>query len=999
MSALHIRRLISGFLFCCLLIAPGFGRADDIDIFLGSSGGSAAAPHIMILMDNSNNWVSDQPNGKSKFLALSAVLDSIKTPTNVGLATFSYNSPSGAYIRFAPRDISIDANRTALKNLIAQISADANVNKETGNNKDESAGFYEIWKYFSGLKPRAGTLAQNKYADAAGNAGGYAGSTAYGQGLASGWAFKADGTYNSTASDCGKNYIIYIVANNAAGGSMGQRVYEGVDAGPQILPAPSSPDSYAQEWARFLYTNVNPQITTYVLDAYYPDDNQDVGYSKSLQSTAKQGGGSYKHVRNQVEITNELLRIFVEIQAINSTFASASLPVNTTNRTQNKNQVFIPMFRPDPDAKPRWMGNLKQYQVISQGSDVAIGDSSSPPQPAENPLTGFVTDCAVSFWTTDSGTYWQSLNQAGKCPNTSFSKFSDAPDGPIVEKGGVAEVIRKGNNPPTTNATPTWVLNRTVYTQSGSALVPVSTSNSGISDSTLVNFIKGQDVDDENANSDTTEPRPSLHGDSIHSRPLPVDYGGSTGVTTYYGANDGMLRAVDAATGRERWAFIAPEFFPRLKRLRDNSPLINYPSMPSGVTPTPTAKDYFFDGSIGVYQPTDNSKVWIYPTMRRGGRVIYALNVTDPASPAYMWKVGCPNLADDSGCTTGMSGIGQTWSMPKVTTAIKGYTGPVVIVGGGYDACEDANQASPACSSPKGAGVYVLDASTGALIKSFSTTRSVAAEVALLAVETAGVVDHAYAVDTGGNIYRIDFGSQVSTWAINRVAYTEGAGRKFLFPPTLLPAPGNKVYLALGSGDREHPLPNQYPYSAVINRFYIYLDNLGSTTAINLDDANIMVDFTKDTTCATAGILPTSTMRGWFMDLTQNGTGEQTVTSAAISGGMVTFSTNRPIPATQGTCTTALGKAYGYWVNLFNGSGAVGVPGACGGSRATLFVGGGLPPSPVIATVPVDGKVTPVIIGAALRSGGASGHFPAQKIAPTIIPKRRTVYWKSSGEN
>ncbi|GCB06647.1 hypothetical protein PSUB009319_42780 [Ralstonia sp. SET104] len=981
------------------MLVPGLGRADDIDIFLGSSGGSAAAPNIMILVDNSNNWVSDQPNGKSKFLALAAVLDTITTPTNVGLATFSYNSPSGAYIRFAPRDMSVAANRTAFKNLIAQISADANVTKETGNNKDESAAFYEIWKYYSGLKPRAGTLSQNIYADASGNPGDYAGSTAYGQGLTSGWAFNPDGTYNTTSTACGKNYIIYIVANNSAGGSMGQRTYEGVDAGPPILPAPSSPDSYADEWAHFLYTSTNPQITTYVMDAYYPDDNQDAGYSKSLQATAKQGGGSYKHVRNQAEITAELSRIFVEIQAINSTFASASLPVNTTNRTQNKNQVFIPMFRPDPNAKPRWMGNLKEYQVISQGSDVVIGDSSTPSLKAENPVTGFVTDCAVSFWTTDSGTYWQSLNNAGRCPTTSYNKFSDGPDGPIVEKGGVAEVIRKGNSPPATNSAPTWALNRVVYTQSGSALAQVTTTNSGISDQTLLNFIKGQDVDDENANSNTTEPRPSVHGDAIHSRPLPIDYGGTTGVTTYYGSNDGMLRAIDAATGRERWAFIAPEFFPRFQRLRANSPLVNYPNMPAGITPTPTAKDYFFDGSIGAYQSASNSSVWIYPTMRRGGRMIYALDVTDPTSPSFKWKVGCPNLTDDTGCTASMSGIGQTWSMPKVASQIKGYNGPVLIVGGGYDGCEDANQVSPPCSSPKGAGVYVLDANTGALIQSFSTTRSVAAEIALLAVDTPGVADHAYAVDTGGNIYRIDFGSQVSNWTINRVAYTNGAGRKFLFPPALLPAPGNKVYVALGSGDREHPLLNQYPYNGVVNRFYVYLDSLGGSTATNLDDTNVMADFTAGTTCGTSGILPTSTLRGWFMSLNQYGTGEQTVTSAVITGGMVTFSTNMPVPATQGSCSTTLGKAYGYWVNLFNGSGAVGVPGACGGNRAALFVGGGLPPSPVTATVPVDGKATPIIIGAALRAGGASGNFPAQKVGPTIIPKRKTIYWKSSGEN
>ena len=40
-------------------------------------------------------------------------------------------------------------------------------------------------------------------------------------------------------------------------------------------------------------------------------------------------------------------------------------------------------------------------------------------------------------------------------------------------------------------------------------------------------------------------------------------------------------------------------------------------------------KDYFFDGSFGIYQNLDNSKVWIFPSMRRGGRMLYGFDVTE----------------------------------------------------------------------------------------------------------------------------------------------------------------------------------------------------------------------------------------------------------------------------------------------------------------------------------------------------------------------------------
>jgi type IV pilus assembly protein PilY1 len=138
------------------------------------------------------------------------------------------------------------------------------------------------------------------------------------------------------------------------------------------------------------------------------------------------------------------------------------------------------------------------------------------------------------------------------------------------------------------------------------------------------------------------------------------------------------------------------------------------------------------------------------------------------------------------------------------------------------------------------------------------------------------------------------------------------------------------------------------------------------------------------------------------MDLNQNGAGEQVVTSALIAGGMVTFSTNRPIPPAAGTCSTTLGEARGYWVNLLNGSGAIGVGGTCGGQRSSPFVGGGLPPSPVLANgVPIAGKATTVVIGAVQKGSngavGASVPIAPQKIRPAISSKRKRSYSYTSG--
>src|SRR5439155_11728922 len=451
------------------------------------------------------------------------------------------------------------------------------------------------------------------------------------------------------------------------------------------------------------------------------------------------------------------------------------------------------------------------------------------------------------------------------------------------------------------------------------------------------------------------------------------------------------------------------------------SPIIAYFGSPAGVTPTPLPKGYYYDGSIGLYESAVNAQgvpgaVWIYPTMRRGGRMLYGLDVTNVSTPRLLWKFGCPNLGNDTNCVPSSganpTSMGQTWSTPSVAPAALGHSSPVIVVGGGYDGCEDSNLPNPAatinpatakpyCPTPqKGAGVYVLDAQTGTQLAFFATTRSVAADVALISIATVGVVDHAYAADTGGNIYRIDVAANPAQWVMSRVAYTNGSGRKFLFAPSLRAAPANQVYLAIGSGDREHPLQAQYPYTNVLNRFYVFKDSLASTSALWLEDPTQMNDFTASTSCSTPGVLPMSPTKGWFMNLNQNGQGEQTVTSSVIAAGMVAFSTNRPIPQNVGSCATTLGAAYGYWVNLFNASGGIGATAAaCGGVRDTQFVGGGLPPSPVIASVPVNGQVVEAVIGAAQLAGGTSCGICPQQVKPAIVPTRRTIFWKGSGEN
>jgi len=1024
-------RLLAAMAAGLALNAPA--RAEDIDLFAGADpAGSAGNPNVLFVIDNTSNWSRNdqkwpgEKQGQSELQALKQVVGTLDANVNAGLMMFNDSNAGGGYVRYAVRPMT-DANKLAFQNKLQHIYDNfSSPAEKVSSSKDYSSILFDVFKYFGGYTspPKAqsnipgsplGPTAFGPQVYAA-PATTLADPAAYADGART--VYSPPGT---VTADCARNYIIFVgngFPNADDKNPAMHTILAGVEGDTAQVPGvlPSNKQRYADEWARFLYrTDVNAaggqqNVITYTIDVFNakPDDSQ----AALMRSMARVGGGKYFEAKSKDAIINALKEILIEIQATNSVFASAALPISANSRAENDNMVFLGLFRPDPQGRPRWFGNLKRFSLASFGNYIDLADANG--SRAVNAQTGFFSECSVSHWTSDSGNYWESVpvnpSAASTCTLTDFaalSPYSDKPDGPRVEKGGVAEVLRKGNNPPATDATPTWNLNRTLYTVKSGALATFNAANSAL-DAGIVDYIAGKDTLDENVDTITgSQTRPSIHGDVVHSRLLPITYPGTTGTVIFYGANDGTLRAVDAASGRERWALIAPEFYSKLARLRDNSPLISFPSTPTTIVPTPKPKDYYFDGPIGAYQTADGAKTWIYPAMRRGGRTIYALDVSDPGNPSLKWRAGCPNPDNDTGCTSGLAGIGQTWSTP-VVAFIKGYhngTKPVIVIGGGYDTCEDADTATPSCSASKGRAVYVLDADTGAVLKTFAASgmRPVAGDVALVDIDYDGFVDFGYAADTGGNIWRLGFvdaddnsPEDAGDWTVERAAYTNGGGRKFLFGPAVLPTKG-KVYLALGSGDRERPLMTNYPYTDVDNRFYVYLDDPTRDTAHDLDGTTDVIDATVDAGCTNDGVVPGGAKKSWFIELDEHGQGEQTVTSALIAGGLVVFSTNRPVAATN-TCSPSLGEARGYWVNLLNGSGAIGVAGSCGGQRSDVFIGGGLPPSPVRGVVRIGGRAQNVIISAVQRDGAASSSVAAQKLVLPIKSRRNRTYWLQEGE-
>jgi type IV pilus assembly protein PilY1 len=373
---------------------------------------------------------------------------------------------------------------------------------------------------------------------------------------------------------------------------------------------------------------------------------------------------------------------------------------------------------------------------------------------------------------------------------------------------------------------------------------------------------------------------------------------------------------------------------------------------------------------------------------------VYAFNIdaSHPSDIELAWKVGC----NDSQCTgSDFNGIGQTWSPVKPLTA-SGASQPLLIMGGGYDACEDAKP-NTCTSSSKGHKVYVLDASTGAVERSFDTERGVVAEVAVVPDLITGLALYAYVVDLGGNVYRIDIGDDApADWAMTKIASLGCAtantsctyNRKFMFAPDVLLENGAYVLL-LGSGDREKP--REY-VSTVQNYFFMLKDKPQDATWLTSEAGNCSAAVLCLSSLAPIldGETPTADQlaakKGWYLGLNPT---EQVVTSAITIFGNLTFSTHEPAAAAPNTCSANLGLARVYNVSYLNAAGQ-----SSNHERSQeLPPDIGLPPSPVAGLVTLDdGRTVPFCIGCTADSP-LEGSEP--KVPPSSLPAqpKNRVYW------
>lgn len=704
-----------------------------------------------------------------------------------------------------------------------------------------------------------------------------------------------------------------------------------------------------------------------------------------LIDTAERGGGEFIEATNQASLDDAFSRIVAAILAVNSTFSSPAVSVNAFNRATNLDDLFFTLFKPTEGE--HWEGNLKKFKLeFDANDDPFVADANSAP--AIDLTTGFFKASSTSYWTADA----------------------DAPDGAETATGGAASKITATDRQLITFAgtysgTGLMTPDDGNLTSAGNELIPdnvtdamlggVATNpdvNSGgtvrLYEEALLLWAAGVDIKDFDRDDDFTDDR-RVMGDPLHAEPALVQYGEiGTGdaakpdLVAYVATNDGYLHAFNTeadaaagtAAGAELFAFVPQELLPGLKNIFEDT----------GVN----GKAYGLDGNVVPWVNDANNNgtidtgehVYLYFGMRRGGRYIYSVDVTNRNAPTLRWVIdgGAGDYAE----------MGQTWSAPNVEKINMGGTDRVVLIfGAGYDTNQD-NLIERGIDSV-GRGIYIVDAVTGELLwdagpddsaAEFKLTEmkySIPARIKPIDIDSDGYVDRLYVADMGGQLWRFDIdnaantsstlsvrGGRIANFAVDN---SQTENRRFYNPPdvALIAEPGQAPFISIvaASGYRAHPLQ-----TATHDRIYMFRDHdvyTAPETYTTLIDADLF-DTTDNTIGqgtdfeVTAAIDDLNVADGWYINLNKDdGTadglyqGEKALSEPLILNGVAIITTYIPASAgvSNSSCSTNDGTGAIYFVNVSDGT-----PKDDGDDqtsevrddRRTLLTRGGIPPTPRI---------------------------------------------------
>ncbi|MBK9609064.1 MAG: PQQ-binding-like beta-propeller repeat protein [Betaproteobacteria bacterium] len=700
-----------------------------------------------------------------------------------------------------------------------------------------------------------------------------------------------------------------------------------------------------------------------------------------LWHAAINGRGSYFSAKDPQSLADGLSSTLQTIANIPTPGTAAAAATSNPNISAADNYVFSSSYK-----SVEWYGELIRQQIDASGN-------LTPQQWSAMQLL----DCATTSWTATTSFVVGAVYKNG---TTCYRVTTDYTSAATF---GIAD---------TTNTTvvPGAPVTRTIYTKNASAnsLIPfqwgslsgtqqgyfttpaLSAVNGGLSQfcasggsclaggaqsnntiatggaagEALVNFLRGDRTNE------VTFYRKRVHvlGDIVASearyvqKPL-FNYGDAgygdfkiaktaRNGAVYVAANDGMLHAFDAATGQENWAYIPSMVLPNMYKLAD----FNYASQHQYfVDNTPETGD-ICPNAPGSACDATQWKTILVGGLNRGGKGYYALDVTNPASPALLWEFTDANL-------------GYSFGNPAITKLQNGTW--VVMFSSGYNNADGLGH------------LYVLNANTGALIRNISNGTGSATTPSGLG----GIAGHAnspltdntsiavYAGDLLGNLWRYDINGNIGAAGYDAqllASFRDASNnvQSIQAEPTVITKDGVTIVLA-GTG---RFLGTSDVANVDFQSFYAVKDTMGSTThgAIRTSANGFVQQTLTSGTCpndpANPFCLPGQLVRtsssiavdwttnnGWYVDFLTGG--ERAATNPALQLGTLLFTTITPVSNNANACGLSSGTADSFIYALDYATGGA-VQGSGGVSGVSL--GSGFATAPIFVKL-ADGSVTALI--------------------------------------
>ena len=372
----------------------------------------------------------------------------------------------------------------------------------------------------------------------------------------------------------------------------------------------------------------NQSVSTYTVGLMCDDISK-----RFLINTSNNGNGNtnlydqsheeYGKYHYSAESPDDLAaQLMAAVNAIVSRTSTFTAPVVPVTRTTSGDKIYLAFFKP-LESSNFWEGNVTKFGI---SSTLGILDKDSNVATYAN---GAIIEDAVPYWATQD---WADEDQDNYIHNSDRNIYTYLGDEDLDD--------------------PSNAFNENMITAAMLGEPATYTA------AQIIAYVRGADMLDEDLDTDKSENRAVITGDVLHSEPTVFIHRSSLGGTVssqtmvYFGSNDGMLHAVldevdsnvdtagnETLYGTEHWAFIPPDLLASLKNMVEGAGHQIY------VDSTP--KIYFYDAdSDGIVDPGD--RVILICGERKGGSSYFAIDITDPDAPEFLWRIG-PNTGTTGG--------------------------------------------------------------------------------------------------------------------------------------------------------------------------------------------------------------------------------------------------------------------------------------------------------------------------------------------------------------